>query len=767
MGPFKWQLQDTGTAQDGITTVEVRSGDISDVTYGWNLYDGASSFVVVGRRLFTVIAGDTSPLTYHEDPALTVQSDGRIVGSKPFLQSDVGRVLSIANSLVPFNNYRGEIYAVDPATPTVADLALPIVISGVDANGGVRYVPRPGTQGLVVSQVADLFPQDLAVVVILGSIAVYLQTDSSGTILSTASQVVSTIAASPQASALVTATAIGTGASVAGTTDEPVPILGARLLQDGGPLYAALFPYGQLDLQGVVSPAGVIIQEGVDLVVTLHETHLGVPSTQLTSSSAKFALTDIGNLLTISGSLLGSNGNFPITDFANNTSVWVPGTLTVGEANLTWVERAPTYLVDSTQVQVNDPGQLQYLSQDFGFITDNRHSEFRQRLMLQGVTQWPDFKGGVKGYTIVANISGFDATVTQLYRASAALYQQILAVEGDTAGYLISSPDLGTWGLDGKLTLDGSVVRFHSPSAKFTAGSIGRHIVISNASTSSNNRPGTTNELIFTIGSFIDVNTVDFIVTDTATCPDYGVGGSATTPPPALHWWMVRLYATSAPFYPNYDDVNIDAMQAIVGAEHFRADMFCSDPEFISYYDVQITSVVLTSSSGPLNTYTLTVNPPAAPLTYPGAPPSLLPVNRITSLAPGNPSIWSITDSAGNNFVLESVPNLVSGNTYTVTVVSTSAPAVDVVGTSNSTFSTVHYSCPGQFSCDFCQSNRVYIQLTEDSIANETGLARELAFQRLAALLETEVKPVHVDLVLAFVGRVDAALDIEATVTTP
>jgi hypothetical protein len=405
-------------------------------------------------------------------------------------------------------------------------------------------------------------------------------------------------------------------------------------------------------------------------------------------------------------------------------------------------------------VSVTNPGQLRFLSEDFGFETDSRQREFRQRLMLEGVPAWSEFKGNSESYRILGAISGFNVTTYPLYRLSRTSYYQVYGVLPSEA-YIVGEAGSSRSGTNGGLTVSGTEGQFTSATALFKEGDIGSQIYIPPAGNSS----GSNNNSLFTIIAVISSTTVlldpqDLV--DTGAVTDYGVGGTLSAP--ALRWSIVRLYTTQAPSRPRFDDVNTEAMQFIVGAPpttpNFRMDAFCWEADFVDSYPVQITAVSPASGTGFPTVFTITVNPP--PLVdypVPGNTPDLSPVASVGQ--------WKITDHNNNVFYLESVPVFVSGNTYTTTVYGTQVPAVDT-GTQKAR---VEYDCPTQLFCGFCKSNRVLCVVEEASIAQETGLTRERAFERLLQRLEVEAKPAHVVLIPVLRASIEARLYLSASVT--
>jgi hypothetical protein len=124
-GLLTWELRPTVEAPSDSITVQVR-GDVAEVKPGWILNDGAADYTVTARRTFPSLDNDPTYLTEREG------SDG-FIGAGPtyyftsptaaFVQNDVGKVLSISNSVIPTNNTRWEILEVVSATEAVVENA--------------------------------------------------------------------------------------------------------------------------------------------------------------------------------------------------------------------------------------------------------------------------------------------------------------------------------------------------------------------------------------------------------------------------------------------------------------------------------------------------------------------------------------------------------------------------------------------------------------------------------------------------------------------
>lgn len=119
VGPLFWEVRPAIEKDTTKVTVQIRSGDVSEIKPGWLLSDGYSEYTVTARRQFPAL--DTNPLS------LTVRDgvDGLIVGGNfvsptvNFGQKDVGRLIAVSTSVVPENNVRWEIKEVLSATEAV------------------------------------------------------------------------------------------------------------------------------------------------------------------------------------------------------------------------------------------------------------------------------------------------------------------------------------------------------------------------------------------------------------------------------------------------------------------------------------------------------------------------------------------------------------------------------------------------------------------------------------------------------------------------
>lgn len=731
-GPISWAVQDNPVLPAGVLAIETRGGDVSKINPGWTLFDGFSQFQVYARQQFFPVTGQTKTLTEREGVAGIVLSDGRFQAEVSFLQKDVGKPFTVSGSSQSFNNGKYEIYFVDPATPSILQFHIPLTIPGADANGGVVYTLQLGQANVQVQHTYSGTSQPLFVQVSGNTITVNLQTNLSGTPVSTATQVAAALNASVMASALIAATFTGTGASLVGVTTYQT-VLGARLLLDPGPLVWALLPFPQLQIYAAAPPAGIVEQEGVDAQVTATFT--------IKASTGKFSSSDIGKSLILRGSLLGNTGTYSISSFVNVNEVGVTPTPPAAESSLTWEARTRSAIGDLTQATVSATSLIQYLAQDFGIEVDQQESEARQRSWVENVTQWIDLKGLEKAYKVIGAISGFNVTISALYRIGNALANTAIP---STDVYIVGESDTGRHGIDGYLTLVGGQVRFSSPSAIFKISDVGLSVQAKNCSNLSNDK-------VYTIGAFISPTTVEFIPTDTAVTPDYGIAGTLLPFAPLIQWEVCRIYTDLPPSRPLFDDVNVELMQYIVGTNNFLVDTYCWDPVLITSFPVSIFSATPAVSSGvPINVQLL--------------------VDGVTLAGPiytscgviGAVGRWRLTDLSGNVFYVETVPTQVLAGPpprHTFQIFSSVVPTLGAA--------TLEYFCEPQESCDYCKSSNVLAIIEEGTILEESGVHIEKVLERVVTRLENEVKPAHVRLILIFRRTLSASLSLTATVTTP
>jgi hypothetical protein len=75
----------------------------------------------------------------------------------------------------------------------------------------------------------------------------------------------------------------------------------------------------------------------------------------------------------------------------------------------------------------------------------------------------------------------------------------------------------------------------------------------------------------------------------------------------------------------------------------------------------------------------------------------------------------------------------------------------------------LEYVCTPAFSCDYCVSYRILLELELDTLANESGVALESVFERTMERMK-DVTPRHVELVPRVVQPLTATLSLSASI---
>jgi len=474
------------------------------------------------------------------------------------------------------------------------------------------------------------------------------------------------------------------------------------LTPESGPLFWALIPFPQLDLDGTALPKGLVEQDGDDGVATAPDF--------FSAATANFSPTEIGKVIVIRGSTLGNDGVHPIIGVPTPQQVQV-STVLVNEPGLYWELRTATTFGDTTRVEVRAPSMIQMLGYDFGLDTDIEETDFRQRTWIRRVTNWIDRKGVPDSYQMVGAITGYDISLEQLYRVS----QDLAASFPSGMVYEVGESAPGRFGSTGGISLGGGGrVRFTDLAALFTPSDLGRSVRISGS-------PGNANDKLYQIDVYIDPQTVEFRLVDTASLPDLRV----------LTWRIVRLYVTAPPLLPRYDEINSDVLTLETGGA-FLVDTYCWEPGFSTDVSVVVVSAV---PSGYL---------------------------QFTVTATGNFEVvadvghWFIFDLPGRRFFLETVPVEGPPTVWTFEVRATVAPTAGAA--------TLTYECPLQLSCDYCASNKILITIDEGTIVGDPAISVQKALERVYRRLNTEPKPIHVELVPIYTGTQAASFDLQAIV---
>lgn len=493
-GPLHWELRELDTSDTKTTVVEVRGGDVEEITPGWILSDGYADFTVLKRQQFKPESEERKLLTLREGADGSINAALNFTSPSLALTSrDVGRRITIANSLYPeTNENKFEIIDVLSANECLLD-------------GSPDF------------------------------------------------------------------------------TAEPT-----------GELVWALLRRPELTLSGSAILRGVVELEGDDGEITA----VGAPAV-FEADSARFADDDVGKLLTIHKPGSADNNTYEILSRVSDTVVTLDATMSGVGSNFHWEMRAATDKGDETQVEVRATSLLRFLAQDFAIEVDEREVEEWQRRWVESVSRWIGLKGHEDVYKYLAELTGFTADVTGLYRVNQETYAAILAAGG--VGHMIGDDGDGRLGTDGSLDVVGGLVRFSSPTAQFVNGDVDRQIYVTGTS-------GATNDGFRTIVTVIDAQTVEFRLIDSMT-------GTSDPNNGTLTWSIVRLYAEQAPTLPVYDEIDADRMTYLKTSNVFTVDRYCWEqappwstllgPGDAGDGRIFITSVSPTASFAFAATYTL------------------------------------------------------------------------------------------------------------------------------------------------------------------
>jgi hypothetical protein len=319
-----------------------------------------------------------------------------------------------------------------------------------------------------------------------------------------------------------------------------------------GVLVWALLRDPELTLEGTSVLAGVVEQSDENGEVTV-----AGPPAQFKSVSAAFIAEDVGKLLTIHKPGYGDSGTYEVLSVVSVTELALNATLPA-ETGLRWELRVPTGIGDETQVQVRASSLLSWLAKDFGIEVDAREEEEWQRRWVESVSRWIGMKGHEDSYKFLAELTGYTAYITGLYRVSQEVYLACIAAGGLV--YEFGDSGSGRFGSDGSLTLVAGRVRLSSPTALFEGTDVGWVIDLSGS--------GGGNDGLRTIAVVVDANTVEFRAVDTMV-------GAVDPNNDSLTWYLVRLYSENAPTRPVYDEIDGDLMTYLKGVGVFEIDKFC------------------------------------------------------------------------------------------------------------------------------------------------------------------------------------------------
>lgn len=401
------------------------------------------------------------------------------------------------------------------------------------------------------------------------------------------------------------------------------------VMEPTGTLVWALLRDPELTLIGSATLRGAVEQEDDDGAITA-----AGPPAIFESVSASFSGEDEGKLLTIHKPGDANNGTYEVLTILSANRVEIDTTLAAG-TDFRWELRPATSVGDETQVEVRAMNLIQFLAMDFGIEIDNREEEEWQRRWVESVSRWVGMKGHEDCYKYLAELTGFTAEVTGLYRVSKELYLAVQSAGAET--YAVGEDGDGRYGLDGSLDVVAGLVQLSSPTAAFWDGDVGCQIEVVGSS-------GSTNDGFYTINRFVDEHTVEFRSVDTMT-------GISDPNNGALEWRIVRLYADQSPLLPYHDEINHDLMTYLKGVGVFVVDKYCWEQAPAPW------STLLGPGDGGDGRIFITAVSPSGP----AALPSIYTVEGrgdfevAVGLGGGR---WRLTDSDPKTYFLESVPTL-------------------------------------------------------------------------------------------------------------
>ena len=736
-GPFKWELRGN-VISDGNSRMELRSGDVDSVRPRYSLNDGPANYTVLERLCFAP-SSDNKHFTEKEGTGY-LDSYGRLVAAGAgFTQWDLGKKIGISNSAYSANEGWFEIAKIidgNTVAFSVLEIANPAAVLGL-----VRYYMVAGTADVRIKHtlVTDpaAWPVSLAVTVTDSDVEVTLATDGAGVITSTAIDVVTAVLASSTASLLVKPEYVGTGLGLVVETTDFLTVFGEGVLPDTTVVNWALLKFPQITLQGNVTPAGIVEQEGDDISISA-----GPPGSYVvTSATANFSVGDLGKTVTLWGQ------DYPLTvsevlAVLSANAVLVSGTpYTIPGTPIRWELRKKTLFLDTITLLVSPPSQMEWFTQDFGIITDSLDNDLRQRRYVGSANQWIDLKSSAAGYVALGAIAGAEVTTTKLFRVS---LPNFLLVQSIDPAYVMEvlEPGPGHTGALGSLPVINATIQFNSSSnqvtflssdAIFTTADIGRQIKIEGGlGTCFNADPYYL--IIKTLSPANKVESEPIPVAD-------WVGAWNTPLTGFTRWSLVRLYATVEPQRPNYDDINSDILSTWVatnvGGKSFLPDKFCWESDFAAYVNVTVNSVTAVSYGIWLIDVT-TVG---------------MPANGVESVA--SVGQWKLVDSSGMETFIETIPALVAPAHYQFNVSILTSPALGA--------GRLQYVCPVADTCDYCGSYRIRADITYDVSTYITPAEVSDVENRILKKLYQSL-PMHAELVPVFKPRLTATIKTSATV---
>ncbi len=652
-------------------------------------------------------------------------------------------------------------------------------------------------------------------------IVVQLATDPSGFPFSTAADVVTLLTGDPAVAALVYVTATGDGTGFV----SPLPLTdvpGSSPIESAA-LTWAMSPLGQLVLRGPL-PRGIVEIDGLDAVLEPVSTTTG--SLKL-SNAAPFRTTDINKLLVIRGSLSGNDGTYLVSAvpvYGAGTLVLFSGAIAPEPANHTvfWELRSKTATFDQRTVTASAPSMLSVFARDFGIEVDTQESEARQRSWVQYVNEWVDRKGLARAYEILALISGFASTVAQLYNITHEVSLTLPAesvfevtdqygadgtlsdifgadVTFNSPGGNFSSADVGRYvriqeaavGANNQLfeiidLLAITSLRLRAvgvspiePILPDANNGVLRWSVVRLYTDVSPARPNFDDFMEDALEELIPGFTVDAYCWEQSIL--IGVGGLGGS---------LNVVGTALQVNSSYVFIDGD-ISIVVGLGLWGLTDSLDRTAYLEAVPVAVTSLVLGAV-------------PDAEVTIFGFDPSYVPVIRVAFVDPGPSSVdttvavtyGATTDititlrTNGGGAILttaQEIVNVLSADPVTAGLVVASispgdgtgvvsaealAPLVangiyrSIIGTAEPLAlgpASLEYICEPQFSCDFCVSYRVLLELELDTLASDDASSFELAFDRTLRRMEA-VTPAHVELIPRLVQPLEAVFSLSMTI---
>lgn len=720
-GPLRWELEGVPDTDADVLTVEVRAGALDALAAGWTLTDGVRNFEVVARRKYTRSTVLAAILNDRQGEDGATDDLGRLFSTAAaFTADDAGKKMVVASSAEAIDGEFAEIEQV------VSGSLVSFRTLRVDGPAGSTYESSVGYVSLgrtdvTLQQVNNGPSLPLVVSVLGGDITVQLATDALGTPTSTAADVVLAVRTSTPAFELVRVMAWTTGVGVAGVGGGPVPV---RVFAPAdGPLFWSLAKHEQLDIRVVSPPGGLTEQTGVDGSIT-------APGS-FAAPSANFQPGDAGKLLVLLDSVRPeSAGPFRVSSAPTPGILLLtqldgtPTALQVEAGPLRWELRTASGLADVQRVECYPEPMLPYLGTDFAAEVDQYENETTERAWVRNASQWIQHTGGAEGYTYVAKLSGFSVELHRLFR-----------IDPWVAG-VAPAANVFEVGEEGGIGLDGSFgtvqdpvtlvwqTTFTAPSFTFQAHDVDKLVRVRDAANPANNR-------LFYIDAVLSAHVVRFRWTDQAALPEANSG--------TLRWALVRLYTDLPPRRPRFDEVVEATLSDIVTTEFpgkvFGVDRFCWEAEFKAEVPASystITAVAVLAVTRRRVTYTWT-----------GPGPVVASVGQ-----------WSLVDSSGAVYWLDTVPVETVPGTWTFEITSRRSPALGPM--------VLRYNCPDVPSCDYCPSNKILLKFSPESV--DTGIeAAADVYDRILRRL-TLPKPIHVELIAVLVQELAAGFDLDATI---